>query len=242
MEKYKHKYSGKKFPIKIYADGPTLDEIENFDKDIIQGYTFNPTLFRKLNVTDYLGHCREVLNLCGNMLVSLEVIADGQDEMIRQARKLGELGKNVLVKIPISYTSGESTINVIKTLVNNGIKLNITAVFTKKQVETILPCLSETKSIISIFSGRLFDLGLDAVGITKEIAELIHEQSNCNILWASPRMVYDIINACDANCDIITMQSALINKLPLFNKLPEEYSIDTVKMFYKDAIESGYIL
>jgi transaldolase len=240
MEKYWHKYSDNKFPIKIFADGPTLNEIESFDKSIIQGYTFNPSLFRKLNVTDYLGHCGKILGLCGDMPVSLEVIADEQDEMVKQARKLGELDKKVYVKIPISYTSGESTLNVIKTLVNDGINLNITAVFTKKQVETILPCLSKTESIISIFSGRLFDLGLNAVEITGKIAEIIHEQSNCKILWASPRMVYDIINACDANCDVIIMQSSLIKKLLLFKKSPEEYSIDTVKMFYRDAVESGY--
>lgn len=240
MKERKHKYSGKKFPIQIYADGPTLDEIESFDKSIVQGYTFNPTLFRKLNVTDYQGHCEKLLEVCGKNPVSLEVIADEQDEMIRQAQKLGILGENVYVKIPISYTSGESTLNVIKTLVNDGITLNITAVFTKQQVETILPCLSKTQSIISIFSGRIFDLGLNAVEITGEISELIHERSNCKILWASPRMVYDIINACNANCDIITMQSALINKLSLFGKSPDEYSLDTVKMFYKDAVESGY--
>ena len=242
MENEKKKFSVDNLPIQVFADGPTLDEIENFDHNIVRGYTFNPTLFRRLNVSDYIGHCQKLITTCGNMPVSLEVIADAQDEMVRQARKLSELDENVFVKIPISYTNGRSSLPVIKTLVNDGIKLNITAVFTLEQVKYILPDLCESEAIISIFSGRLFDIGVNAIKITGEIAKLIHEQSNCKILWASPRMVYDLINACTAHCDIITMQSDLIKKLPLFEKNPEEYSLDTVKMFYRDAVESGFIL
>jgi len=229
-------------PIEIYADGPTLGEISGFDKNLIKGYTFNPTLFKMLKVTDYLGHCKKLLQTCDRLPVSLEVFADEPDEMIRQAKILGALGNNVYVKIPITNTSGESTVNVLTALVNKDIKLNITAIFTKTQVEEILPCLSKTDSIISIFSGRIFDIGLDAVDITLEISDLVHGQSDCKVLWASPRMVYDIINAVNANCDIITMQSSLIKKLSLFGKTPNEYSMDTVKMFYNDATESGYEL
>jgi len=235
-------YDLDKLPIQIYADGPTLEEIDGFDKNLIKGYTFNPTLFKMLGVINYLGHCEKLLKTCDTLPVSLEVFADEEDEMIRQAKILGALGKNVYVKIPITNTSGESTVNVLKGLVNEGIKLNITAIFTKIQVEEILPSLSKTESIISIFSGRIFDIGLNAVDITGEISEMVHANSNCKVLWASPRMVYDIINACDANCDIITMQSSLIKKLSLFGKTPNEYSMDTVKMFYNDAAESGYKL
>ena len=236
------KYDLGNLPIDIYADGPTLQEINNFNKNLIKGYTFNPTLFKMLGVTDYIGHCKKLLQSCDNIPISLEVIADDKDEMIRQAKILGMLGENVYVKIPITDTSGDSTINVLKALVSEDIKLNITAIFTKNQVEKILPCLSNTESIISIFSGRIFDVGLNAVKITGEISSLVHEHSECKVLWASPRMVYDIINACDANCDIITMQSSLIKKLSLFGKTPNEYSLDTVKMFYNDAAESGYEL
>ena len=231
-----------KLPIQVYADGPTFNEIENFNTNLVKGYTFNPTLFRHLNVSNYLDHCKKLVEMCDEFPVSLEVIADDKDLMIKQGIKLGELGDNVFVKIPITYTSGDSTLRVIKTLVEKEIKLNITAVFTIEQVRTILPTLKHAEAIISIFSGRLFDVGLDAVKITGEIAELIHANSNCNILWASPRMVYDIINACNAHCDIITMQSALIKKLPLFQKSPEEYSLDTVNMFYDDAVRSEYKL
>lgn len=230
------------FPIHIYADGPKLEEITSFDNNLVKGFTFNPTLFRNLGVSNYLDHCEKLVEMCGKFPISLEVIADNKDYMIKQGLVLGELGKNVFVKIPVTYTSGESTLSVIKTLVEEEIKLNITAIFTINQVKTILPTLKHTESIISVFSGRLFDVGLDAVKITGNIAEFVHENSNCKILWASPRMVYDIINACNANCDIITMQSTLLKKLPLFQKSPEEYSLDTVKMFYNDAVESKYIL
>jgi len=236
------KYDLDNLPIEIYADGPTLEEINGFDRTLIKGYTFNPTLFKMLRVTDYIGHCRKLLQTCDILPVSLEVFADEKDEMIRQAKILGSFGKNVYVKIPITNSSGESTVNVLKALVDEGIKLNITAIFTKTQVEEILPWLSKTESIISIFSGRIFDIGLDAVEITGEISELVHGHSECKVLWASPRMVYDIINACNANCDIITMQSSLIKKLSLFSKTSIEYSLDTVKMFYNDAAESGYKL
>ena len=230
------------FPIQIFADGPKLEEITSLDTNLVKGFTFNPTLFRNLGVSNYLDYCKKLVEICGEFPISIEVIADDEDSMIKQGLILGELGNNVFVKIPVTYTSGVSTLSVIKTLVEEKIKLNITAIFTIDQVKTILPTLKYTESIISIFSGRLFDVGLNAIEITGNIAEFIHENSNCKILWASPRMVYDIINACNANCDIITMQSTLLKKLPLFQKSPEEYSLDTVKMFYNDAVESKYIL
>ena len=230
------------FPIQIFADGPKLEEITSLDTNLVKGFTFNPTLFRNLGVSNYLDYCKKLVEICGEFPISLEVIADDEDSMIKQGLILGELGNNVFVKIPVTFTSGVSTLSVIKTLVEEKIKLNITAIFTIDQVKTILPTLKYTESIISIFSGRLFDVGINAVKITGNIAEFIHQNSNCKILWASPRMVYDIINACNANCDIITMQSPLLKKIPLFQKSPEEYSLDTVKMFYNDAVESKYIL
>ncbi len=228
--------------INIYADGPTLEEIETLGRDMICGYTFNPTLFRVLKVTDYLGHCRKVLDVCGDVPVSLEVFADDTDGMIRQAGILSELAANVYVKIPITFTSGQSTRPVVDALAERSIKLNITAIFSKNQTIEILPPLRDQEAIISVFSGRLFDIGVDAVEATREIAEYVHGESNGKVLWASPRMVYDIKNAAMANCDIITMQSALIKKCALFGKSPEQYSLETVKMFYRDAVDSKYEL
>ncbi len=162
--------------------------------------------------------------------------------MLRQARLLSSLGENVFVKIPITYTSGESTSFVLKTLIKEGININITAVFAEEQLKDTLPYLEGSNTIVSVFSGRIFDIGLDAVEITREIAEVVHSWDNCKVLWASPRMVYDIHNAFRAGCDIITMQPSLIKKLSLFGITPEEYSLDTVRMFYDDAVSSGYTL
>lgn len=231
-----------KLPIDIYADGPTLEEMAGFDPKLVRGYTFNPTLFRTLKVADYLAHCRELLKACGGAPISFEVFADDKDNMLRQARILGALAPNVYVKIPITFCSGETTFPVISALAKEGLKLNITAVFTKAQVAGILPVLKQSKAIISVFAGRLFDIGLNATAATREISEMTHQQSDCRVLWASPRMVYDIKSACEAGCDIITMQTALIKKLGLFSKTAEEYSLATVKMFYEDAKAAGYKL
>jgi len=160
--------------------------------------------------------------------------------MIRQARILAGLGSNVFVKIPITFTNGGSTREVIETLIADGITLNITAVFTLSQVEGVLPTLGQSRSIISVFAGRIFDVGIDAVESTRAIVNRVHSESNCFVLWASPRMVYDVKNASSAGCDIITMVPSLIRKLNLFNKSPEEYSLETVKMFYSDAVASLY--
>lgn len=226
--------------IQIYCDGPTLEELKTFDRDLVRGFTFNPTLFRSLGVSNYLEHCREIVKHCGSLPVSLEVIADDPKEMLRQAAILGALGGNVYVKIPITYTSGESTLAVISQLVQRKVKLNITAVFTKKQVEHILPTLRDTQSIISVFAGRLYDLGINAVEVVKTITTLVHAEGQCLVLWASPRMVYDVKSASEAQCDIITMQMSLIKKISFFKKSPETYSLETVKMFYQDAMASGY--
>ena len=228
--------------VSVYLDGPSLEEVLEIDPNVIKGFTFNPTLFRNSGVSDYLGHCRKLLEVCGDLPVSLEVIADDPEGMIRQARTLAGLGSNVYVKIPITFTNGESTRGVIGTLAAENIKLNITAVFTLAQVETILPVLGQNRSIISVFAGRLFDIGIDAVAATRIIVDLVRSKSNCLVLWASPRMVYDFKNASSSGCDIITMAPGLIRKLNLFNKSPEEYSLDTVKMFYSDAEASGYEL
>lgn len=228
--------------IDIYCDGPTLQEITELDQNIIRGYTFNPTLFRNLGVVDYLQHCRTVVKACGQLPVSLEVFADDEAGMIRQASILNQLGETVYVKIPITYTSGKSTLSVIENLSRDKVKLNITAIFTLEQVNHILPTLKNSGAILSVFSGRLFDIGRDATEETAAIVKKVHAESNGRVLWASPRMVFDIKSACVAGCDIITMQNSLIKKLVLFEKSREDYSLETVKMFYQDAVKSGYVL
>lgn len=226
----------------IYIDGPTQEEMIEMSNESISGFTFNPTLFKNLGVTDYLDYSKRMQQISGSLPISLEVIGDTYEEIVIQGRKLAELGSNVYVKIPITYTSGESSLESIKTLSEEGINLNITAVFTIEQIKHILPTIKDSNAIISVFAGRLFDVGLDAKKIMQEMAEYIHSNSNCSLLWASPRMHYDAISAEDINCDIITMTYAMYKKMSLIGKSPEEYSVETVKMFFDDAQASGFKL
>ncbi len=226
--------------INIYADGVDLKDLKKVNKPLINGFTFNPSLFRSNNVVNYISHSKKILSIIKNKSVSLEIIADDESNMIRQAYKLSNLANNVYVKIPITNTKGLSCRNVIKELSANKIKLNVTAIFTLDQVKEVLDVMDSPKNILSIFSGRIFDIGIDAVTHTKKINKFIKKNSNCKSLWASPRMVFDVINAIKAESDIITMSPQLIKKLSLFNKSAIDFSLDTVKMFYNDAIKSNY--
>tara|TARA_Y200000002_G_scaffold379753_1_gene389729 strand:- start:209 stop:913 length:705 start_codon:yes stop_codon:yes gene_type:complete len=226
--------------INIYADGVDLKDLKKINQPIINGFTFNPSLFRSNNVTNYINHSKKILKIIKNKPVSLEIIADDEKNMIRQAYKLSNLANNVFVKIPISNTKGVSSRNVIKELSSNNIKLNVTAIFTLDQVKQVLDVMDSPKNILSIFSGRIFDIGIDAVKHTRKINKYIKKHSKCKSLWASPRMVFDVINAIDAESNIITMSPQLISKLSLFNKSADDFSLDTVKMFYNDAMKSKY--
>jgi transaldolase len=230
------------YKIKLFSDGPTIDQI-NLDMGInIDGYTFNPSLFKKNGAKDYLEYSKKIISECKNKPVSLEVFADDEDNMIRQGTLLNSLGKNIFVKIPIVYTNGESTLNVIKTLSENGIKLNITAIFTFEQIKKILSFIKETSSILSVFAGRLYDSGIDAKEKMVEINDYVHSNSSCLTLWASTRMPFDYITADKIGTDIITMQIDHIKKLKLFGTNPIDYSVSTVNQFYNDAKSSGFDL
>jgi transaldolase len=224
----------------VFSDGPKIEEIE-IDLPIkVDGYTFNPSLFRKNNAKNYLAYSKEILKKCVNKPVSLEVISDTPQEMVEQALKLGALKNNVYVKIPIVFTNGDSTKRVIKSLIEQKINLNITAIFTLDQIKNIISEIKDTKTILSVFIGRVFDSGVDGQKHMTEINKFIHNNSNCQSLWASTRMPYDIIKAINSKTDIITMQVDQIKKLNNFNKNLNEYSKETVAQFYKDAHESGY--
>ena len=226
--------------IKLYMDGPKLDEI-NKDYNIeIDGYTFNPSLFKKNGAKDYLGYSKEILSICSNKPVSLEVFADDKSGMIEQGMKLHSLSKNVYVKIPITFTNGESTISVIEELLKQNVKLNITAIFTLDQIKKIIKTVQNSESILSIFAGRIYDCGVDAKQKVKEMNEFIKENSKCKSLWASTRMPYDFVTATEINTDIITMQISHIEKLKMFGLELSDYSLKTVKQFYEDAKSSGF--
>ena len=225
----------------IYADGASLDQIKKIDP-LVKGYTFNPSLFRKLGVKNYLSFSKILSKKIKKKSISLEVFADDEKNMIYQAKILSNLGNNIYVKIPITFTNGKSTKNVIKELIKENVKLNITAIFTIRQVKKILPIIKNTKTILSIFAGRIYDTGVDANKIMKSICKLVHKNSKCLVLWASPRMIYDLVQANKMNCDIITLPVDLILKKKNFGKKLEIYSLETVKNFYKDSLKSKYKL
>ena len=172
---------------------------------------------------------------------SLEVFADDFEEIEKQARKISQWGENVYVKIPISNSKGEKSIRLIKKLSNEGVKLNITAIFTIKQIEETIDALNNNvNSIISIFAGRIADTGVDPVPYINKAKDLIGDNENMMTLWASTRQIYSIFEADKIGCDIITVPHEMLNKLEVLGKNLEKYSLETVNQFYKDAISSNF--
>jgi transaldolase len=226
--------------IKLFSDGPNLSEIGKDFNVKIDGYTFNPSLFKKNGATDYLDYSKKILEICSEKPVSLEVFADDENGMIEQGRILNKLSKNVYVKIPITYTDGKSTSKVIQKLLDENIKLNITAIFVFEQIKDIIKVVQDSKSILSIFAGRIYDCGIDAKEEVKIMNQYIRENSKCESLWASTRMAFDYITAAEVKTDIITMQTSHIEKLKMIGFDPKEYSLKTVKQFYEDAKTSGF--
>ena len=231
--------------IKIYADGADIDQmVAALDNDLIQGFTTNPTLMRKAGISSYFDFATAVLSQVQDLPISFEVFSDDFDEMYAQAKKLDALGSNVFVKIPVTNTRGEFAGDLIRRLDEEGVKLNITAVFTTQQVSNILRNISSnTPHIISVFAGRIADTGVDPIPLM-EVARTLIKQHNANLqlLWASPREVLNVYQANDMKCDIITITPALIKKLNLKGKSLSDFSRETVQMFYDDATASGYTL
>jgi transaldolase len=226
--------------IKIYADGSDPEEMVSVI-DTVSGFTTNPTLMRKAGIVDYEAFARKVLRLIPNHPISFEVFADEIPEMERQAKRLASYGENVYVKIPITNTKGVSTGALISRLLSQGIKVNVTAVFTIGQIAEVCEHLYySTPAILSIFAGRIADTGIDPKRTVKQALELV--PSNVEVLWASCREVYNIYEAEAVGCHIVTVPNNLIKKLSLFGKSLEEFSVETVKMFYDDAQSSGFTL
>ena len=228
--------------IKIFADGANKQDIIELNKNQrISGFTTNPTLLRKAGISNYKEFALDILSIIDKP-ISFEVIADDLNEMERQAIEIASWGKNIYVKIPITNTKGESTYTIIKSLSERGIKLNITAITTIKQVKKILPALEKSNgAYISIFAGRIADTGINPLLIMKQALKLI-KNINIELIWASPRELYNVVQAEDIGCHIITCTNDILKKLSLLGKDLTEYSLDTVKMFYNDAKLSGYEL
>lgn len=234
----------KKLGIKIYADGADVNEIIKMDREnYVDGFTTNPTLMRSAGVINYLDFAKSVLNSVKDKSISFEVFSDELNDMYRQALILRDLGENVWVKIPVSNTKGEQTYDLVHKLSNEGVKLNITAIFTQEQVQNVFDALNPSvNSIISIFAGRIANAGVNPEPTMLFASELTKETEMIETLWASSREVYNIIQAINTNTDIITLTPSLIKASSEIGKDLNQYSIETVKMFYEDAKKSGFSL
>jgi len=226
--------------VKIFADGADSDTILELNQnELIKGFTTNPALLRKAGVTDYKEFALDILREIPDKPISFEVIADDPFEMYRQAMDIASWGDNVYVKIPITDTVGNFMTGVIGRLSNAGVKLNITAMTTMKQVRKVVPVLYNG-GFISIFAGRIADTGVNPLPIMKSALKLI-EGTDIELIWASCREVYNIYQASQIGCHVITCTGDIIKKFELlWEKDLTAYSLDTVKMFYKDAKEAGY--
>jgi transaldolase len=231
-----------KFKIKLFADGADLEDIKKLNKNsLIKGFTTNPTLMRKAGIEDYEKFSKQVINLVKPKSISLEVFADDLPSMKEQAEKISRWGKNVYVKIPIQNTKGKITTSLINELNKKNISLNITAVFTISQVRAVLKNIDKkTSVIISIFAGRIADTGLDPEEIIKESIKISKKFPNVEILWASPREVLNIVQAEKLGTHILTATPDILSKIKNFNKDLNSFSLETVKMFYEDAVKSKY--
>ena len=227
--------------IKIFADGADKVGMLEMNKNpLVQGFTTNPALLRKAGVTNYKEFALDILKEIPDKPISFEVIADDPFEMYRQAIEINSWGENVFVKIPITNTKGELMGSVVERLSYGGIKLNITAVMTTKQVRRIVGFLNPfNHAFLSVFAGRIADTGVSPLPIVKSALNLI-KNTNIELIWASPREVYNVYQAEDVGCHVITCTNDLIKKLPLRGKDLMDYSLDTVRMFYNDAKTAGY--
>ena len=228
--------------IKIFADGANVNEMKKLYKEgIVNGFTTNPTLMRNDGVTNYEEFAKEVLSEITDLPISFEVFADDFELMEKEARKIVTWGKNIFIKIPITNTKGESSLELIKKLSHGGLTLNITAMLTLEQVKEVSEVISpDTKTIVSIFAGRIADTGRDPIHLMKEAVNIIRSNSNAELLWASSRELLNIFHAESCGCHIITVTNSLLKKIHLINKDLKEFSLDTVRMFHDDALSAGY--
>ena len=227
---------------KIFCDIAELSLIKKFNKKkIVKGFTTNPSLMRKAGAKDYKSYSKKILNICKNKPVSLEVFADDYMGMKKQALEINTWGQNVYVKIPVVNSKGLFMGSIIKELSDKGIKLNITAVYTFEQTQKIYKNLNKkTKSIISIFAGRMSDKGKDPVPIFKKSINLTKKNKNIEILWASTREAYNYIQARQLKCNIITMPPKIIDQIENFGRSFRLMTIDTVKGFLIDSKKSKF--
>jgi len=229
--------------VKLFADGADkAGMLEMYDNPSIKGFTTNPTLMRMAGVQDYRAFAREIIEAIPDRPISLEVFSDEMAEMEEQALEIASWGDNVYVKIPVTNTKRDPAYSVIRRLSRAKVKVNVTALMTVDQVREVADCVAGNPSYISVFAGRIADTGRDPVPIMGAAVKLLESTPDVELIWASPRELLNVFQANSIGCHIITATNDILNKLSLVGKDLDEYSLDTVKMFYNDAQRAGYTL
>ncbi len=231
--------------IKLFADGASVPSMIEAAKDArIRGFTTNPTLMRKAGVMDYRAFARELLAAITDKPISFEVFADDLEGMRRQALDIAAWGENVYVKIPVTTTRRESSAGLVRELSRAGVKVNVTAICTLEQARSMAAALAGgAPSVVSVFAGRIADTGIDPVPVMKRAGEACREAGpGIELLWASPREVLNVVQASEAGVDIITLTDDLLKKLDLLGKDLDDYSLETVQMFQRDASAARYVV
>ncbi len=234
-----------RLPIKIFADGADRDGIaELYKKPFICGLTTNPTLMRKVGISDYESFAKSILEVVKDKPISFEVFSDEFPEMRRQARKISAWQSNVYVKIPITNTRGDSAIPLIRDLAGDGIQLNITAILTRDQVKAVADALHlGTASVVSVFAGRIADTGIDPMPLMRDSLQMLSSLPAAELLWASVREVLNIFQAAQCGCHIVTVPHDILSKVIKLGGMDlADLSLDTVQMFYRDAVAAGFQL
>ena len=233
-----------KFKTEFYLDGADISDFKKYkSNNLIKGFTTNPSLMRKAGVKNYKKFCKKSIQIVKKKPISFEIFADEIEEIRYQAQLISKWGKNIFVKIPIVNTKNISNAKLIGELNNAGIKINVTAVFTLKQTKDVLKQIGKkTPIIISVFAGRIADAGIDPKSEISKHLKISKSYKNVKILWASVRQSFNIIEAEKMKCHIITIPPEILVKLKTFNKNLNQFSIETVKMFYDDARKSKFNL
>ena len=234
----------KDLKIKIFSDGADKAKmLEMASRPYIQGLTTNPTLMKKAGITDYVSFCKEILQTVKDKPISFEVFSDDFEEMKRQALEIAGWGNNVYVKIPVMNTKRETSTKLLEELANQNVKLNVTAIMTLEQVRDTANSLNiNVPAYVSVFAGRIADTGRDPLPTMQASVDLLAGLPKAELIWASPRELLNVFQANTIGCDIITVTGEILSKLSKVGYDLEDYSLDTVKMFYDDAVSAGFEL
>lgn len=230
--------------VKIFADGADkAGMLEMYEKPFVKGLTTNPTLMKKAGITDYRAFCKDILKTVNDKPLSFEVFSDDFAEMERQALEIASWGDNVYVKIPVTNTRQDSCYGLVKKLADQKVKLNVTALMTLDQVNNVVAALDPNiPSYVSVFAGRIADTGYDPVPLMATAVEILKDAPAAELIWASPRELLNIFQADEIGCHVITVTNDILKKLSLVGYDLNQYSLDTVKMFYADAVAAGFKL